>query len=382
MPDIQPLVEPPFTNIEQAVLRALKDLAEGGSYQQIYEHIIKEPYPYYDKFKGKTPATSVSNCLSALIKNKDARIGRESLSGGGKNYLYYLRANEDAFLDSLERRRTESKTNSTQDDYDVEDSDDVDESNQEDVAIQTTGVITSKLEDTTKPKSFHERALHRLLCTYLSAGNLRSNIYTLTIKHERSTQEDKNQIWTHPDIVGVKFFSSKQSASRSLQKTLSNSELLEIYAFEVKKFINNDTMLKEGFFQAVSNSSWANYGYLAAFDFNSNLDEEMRRLNQAFGIGFIKISADAFQSSILYSSKRRSLDFRMIDKLSDNNEVFRGFIKKINDSLTAGNDHQSLHDAELIKFCRDNENDQPLTDSQQVEAWCKANHIPLDGEME
>ena len=40
---------------------------------------------------------------------------------------------------------------------------------------------------------------------------------------------------------------------------------------------------------ALSNSSWANYGYLVTFEINEDLDEEMKLLNNAFGIGIILI---------------------------------------------------------------------------------------------
>lgn len=33
-------------------------------------------------------------------------------------------------------------------------------------------------------------------------------------------------------------------------------------------------------FQALSNSSWANYGYLVAFEINEEVMEEMERLNR------------------------------------------------------------------------------------------------------
>ena len=44
------------------------------------------------------------------------------------------------------------------------------------------------------------------------------------------------------------------------------------------------------FLPALSNSSWANYGYLVTFEINKDLDEEMKLLNNAFGIGIILIS--------------------------------------------------------------------------------------------
>lgn len=43
-------------------------------------------------------------------------------------------------------------------------------------------------------------------------------------------------------------------------------------------------------FQAVSNSSWANEGYLVVLqEIDSEVLSELRRLNQSFGIGVIKL---------------------------------------------------------------------------------------------
>ena len=58
-----------------------------------------------------------------------------------------------------------------------------------------------------------------------------------------------------------------------------------LFSYEIKKEINTDYELKKSYFQAVSNSSWANYGYLVAFEISDNLKDEMERLNQSFGIG-------------------------------------------------------------------------------------------------
>ena len=38
--------------------------------------------------------------------------------------------------------------------------------------------------------------------------------------------------------------------------------------------------MKKSYFQAVSNSSWANKGYLVALDINTNLYSELERLNK------------------------------------------------------------------------------------------------------
>ena len=78
----------------------------------------------------------------------------------------------------------------------------------------------------------------------------------------------------------------------SLLKATEPKESIHIYSYELKRKIESDYQLKQYYFQALSNSSWANYGYLVAFEINEDLDEEMARLNNAFGIGIIQMQVD------------------------------------------------------------------------------------------
>lgn len=61
--------------------------------------------------------------------------------------------------------------------------------------------------------------------------------------------------------------------------------------------------LRESYFQAISNSSWANEGYLVTAKLlnDEEFHSELRRLTSAFGIGIIKLDIeDPDASEILY----------------------------------------------------------------------------------
>ena len=58
----------------------------------------------------------------------------------------------------------------------------------------------------------------------------------------------------------------KNKSSNSLMKVINQSDAFNLISYELKREIKSDYELKKCFFQAVSNSSWANYGYLVAFD--------------------------------------------------------------------------------------------------------------------
>jgi hypothetical protein len=84
--------------------------------------------------------------------------------------------------------------------------------------------------------------------------------------------------------------------------------------------------LRECFFQAVSNSSWAHEGYLVAlnYDEDEELLSEMRRLSAAFGIGFIKLNPQNIEQSemIIPAKPKDSVDWETINRLVEENSDF------------------------------------------------------------
>ena len=151
-----------------------------------------------------------------------------------------------------------------------------------------------------------------MLATYLASNDINSK----TIFHEKSTsKKDKNQKWVHPDMVGISFLKLENKNSEALQWTVNRNDTFRVHSYELKKEINNDYELKESFFQAVSNSSWANQGYLVAFYISDSLSDELSRLSKAFGIGVIELKSNPFESQVLFPASFKELDFQTIDKL-------------------------------------------------------------------
>lgn len=216
-------------------------------------------------------------------------------------------------------------------------------------------------------KSFDERSLHKLFCSYLRTRN----IYAKTIYHEKSsTRVDSAQKWVHPDIVGVQFEEFKNDATLSLLKAAEPKESVHIYSYEMKKKIDSDYTLKQCYFQALSNSSWANFGYLVAFEINEDLDEEMERLNNAFGIGIILMQAN--DSKILYPAREKALDYNTIEKLNNLNPDFCSFITKLSKVMNASKDYTADARNSFEKIC-----DKIFESDEEQEAYCKEHLIPF-----
>lgn len=229
-------------------------------------------------------------------------------------------------------------------------------------------VITSTIEvPEPKQENYKERSLHRLLSNYL----LRNNILSKTIFHESSNKSDQAQKWVHPDMVGVEFYEFQDSSTRSLLKATETKEYIALYSYELKRTIDNDHQLKEYFFQALSNSSWANYGYLVAFDINEDVMEEMARLNRSFGIGVIKVSPYTDDTTILYPARKNELDYYTIDKLCRINTDFKNFVIKTTKVINAATDVLEDVKGGLQKFC-----DKGFSSQDEIISYCNEHHIP------
>ena len=193
-----------------------------------------------------------------------------------------------------------------------------------------------KQEKVPQKHKFGERDLHILLSSFVNSDE-HFKCSTKTIYHEVSRREKsgKNK-WLHPDIVGVHFpFESYAENTLKLFDILKVNPY-KLYSFEMKIDINLSN-LREYYFQAVSNSSWAHEGYLVALHIveDPELIDEMRRLNNAFGIGVIRLDAEHFmQSEILFSAKEKeSLDWDTINRLVDGNPDFKKFLDDLMEDI-------------------------------------------------
>ncbi len=112
----------------------------------------------------------------------------------------------------------------------------------------------------------------------------------------------------------------------------------KLFSFELKKELGFSN-LKAIYFQAVSNSTWANEGYLVVFDIDYEVLNELRRLNQSFGIGVIKLESKISDSKILLPAKEREIDILTLNMLVEQSpEDFKPFMKEINKQIEKGLD--------------------------------------------
>ena len=209
-------------------------------------------------------------------------------------------------------------------------------------------------------KKFNERDLHSLLVAY-TFGDSHFKANLKTVFHENSYKATKGQNeWLHPDLVGVYFpFRDYKSETLEIQNHLSITSI-KLFSFELKISLNFGN-LRQSYFQAVSNSSWANEGYLVTLNIDDDptFKDEVRRLNNAFGIGIIKLNPEnIFESEILFPSKiNQEIDWDTVNRLTNENADFSDFLKLITEDCKLGK-VKSQYDKvlkmdELTKYIKD-----------------------------
>lgn len=177
--------------------------------------------------------------------------------------------------------------------------------------------------------SYKERQLHPVLSYYAFAAM--GGVYTKTILHEKSSKKAFSE-WLHPDLVGF-YFPAVDWSKEVLDLGLNmGASLLQLYSFELKRQLNFGN-LRESFFQAVSNSSWANEGYLVAAEIahDEEFRSELGRLSASFGIGVIQLDVlDPDTSEVIFPARSKTtLDWETINKLAEQNPDFRQFLADV-----------------------------------------------------
>ncbi|NMC55577.1 MAG: hypothetical protein GYA48_18300 [Chloroflexi bacterium] len=221
--------------------------------------------------------------------------------------------------------------------------------------------LGEKIPETTKmipiierKPGFLEKDLHPLMVYY---GFYYLKAYLKTINHCKSDKKGLGE-WVHPDIVGCYFpFRDWEGDVVEVSNAMGN-KAVKLYSFELKRELSLAN-LRESFFQAVSNSSWANEGYLVAAEIDTDDDfmSELKRLSTAFGIGTIRLDVDDPDSSevILPARSKDAIDWDTVNKLSSINPDFRDFLKRIKTDITSREARKEMYDPvidkdELMKF--------------------------------
>lgn len=210
-----------------------------------------------------------------------------------------------------------------------------------------TDITKSPKIQTSKPE-FLEKDLHPLMVYY---GFYYLKAYLKTINHSKSDKKGFGE-WVHPDIVGCYFPYRDWEGEVVEVSALMGNTSVKLYSFELKRELSISN-IRESFFQAVSNSSWANEGYLVAANIDTDEDfrNELKRLSTSFGIGVIHLDIEDPDSGdiILPANSKDFIDWDTVNKLSSINPDFRDFLKRIRNDMKNQEIRKEMYDTVLDK---------------------------------
>ena len=200
---------------------------------------------------------------------------------------------------------------------------------------------------------YAERDLHPLLAYFIY---YHMKAHAKTLDHKKTSKKHYGE-WIHPDMVACYFpIDEIKPEVYDLIKSINESPM-RLFSFEIKKKLSFGN-LRESFFQAVSNSSWAHESYLVTSEISveTEFEEELFRLCNSFGIGIILLDVNDPDDSetIIEPKVKEELDWDTINKLAINPD-FKDFLIRIKKDVESKEVRKELYDKietreALIKF--------------------------------
>lgn len=201
-------------------------------------------------------------------------------------------------------------------------------------------------EPTVETVSLTEHSLYPILIDYLSQEE---GLLCRRIDEKRSSNNKGlgGNHWLYPDIVALEPLD--KDWDEAVQNCVRHSEgrLTRLWSFEVKKQLNRSNV-RECFFQAVSNSSWAHFGYLVATEINEDkqrsVERELQMLCALHGIGVTLLDPHDFSNSqtLIPARERTSVDWQSVNRLVEENRDFKDFIELVGEYHQTGKIHKTL----------------------------------------
>ena len=201
-------------------------------------------------------------------------------------------------------------------------------------AVENAAAVPS--DDTSQPK-IDEHALYPLLSQYLWEE---FGVFSKRVDEKRSSNKrgPNGNRWLYPDVVGMEDLGKDWHREVRDCVTQYSDKRTKLWSFEVKLLINRSNV-RECFFQAVSNSSWANFGYLVAAEIGgTDTLKELRMLFAAHGIGFIKLDVEnpADSQVLIPARERDEIDWDMANRLATENRDFLEYVKLVKQFYQTG----------------------------------------------
>jgi hypothetical protein len=184
---------------------------------------------------------------------------------------------------------------------------------------------------------YSEHDLYPMLSSFLWAEY---GIYSKRIDEKRSSNSRgaNGNKWLYPDLVAMEDLTAEWDQRIKECVKQHADKKTKLWSFEVKLLINRSNV-RQAFFQAVSNSSWANCGYLVALELEgSDTKRELQILSGLHGIGFILLDPKSpTESQVLIPAEEHpEIDWDTANRLIEENRDFKDFIEEVTSFYQTG----------------------------------------------
>lgn len=193
------------------------------------------------------------------------------------------------------------------------------------------GVVATDPPLAPKIAALTEHGLYPLLAAFLISRHRKIYPKRIDEKKSSNSQGKEGNKWLHPDMVGLEDLASGWAYEMKNLSASAGARQAKLWSFEVKLEIPR-SKVREYYFQAVSNSTWANYGYLVAVKIKADALTELRVLHELHGIGVILLdpSNPADSSTIEIPARERpEVDWGTCNRIADENKDFLKYVKLI-----------------------------------------------------
>lgn len=179
-------------------------------------------------------------------------------------------------------------------------------------------------------RSANEQSLYPLLASYVLSE---LNVFSRRIdeRKARNTRGRGGNMWLFPDVVGLEDLSARWHPEVRNCAREGSEKRTRLWSFEVKLLINSSNV-RQTFFQAVSNSSWANFAYLVAEAISgAETMRELRVLSGLHRIGVIRLDRDnpAESEILIPATERADVDWDTANRIAEENSDFVEFVRLV-----------------------------------------------------
>ena len=172
-----------------------------------------------------------------------------------------------------------------------------------------------------KSKKYSEENLYDTLADYLQSCSIGSR--RINESSSSNVRGLGGNHWLYPDLIGIQYVVKEDWKNNKLIDFMGNAEKIKLWSFEVKKDVNLSNV-RELYFQAVANSSWANFGYLVVAEIKSvKASEELNMLANRHGIGVILLDREKPEGGSIKipAKEKENVDWEMLNRLTVNGDI-------------------------------------------------------------